>query len=445
MAKPQRFLVLIPLCLTALAACEGGVSGGGTAGHGQAGHGGGAGASGSAGATGNAGANGSSAGASGSSAGANGAAGSIGSAGASGAAGATGAAGAGTAGATGAAGAGAAGSSGVAGSSGAAGMGVVSKPHGPSSGCNKPPATGDKESDYVLKEVHITAALDPVYLKGGKIYTDKKLPISGYDFQFRPYGLKLPKSYSADTPYAVTFGGGGCGGDAGGFARGPGGGLQIEEKGGTLQVGLSYLGGCFDDGGGAIDARSDTPEEPYFRAVLADIEAKYCVDTSRVFVSGYSSGGWEAYTLGCAAADVIRGVSGDEGGMRIHRPACKGPVAALFVAGESDTTNPIGPLAKVNTDLDSFGSAPGRDDILKRNGCVSADYVFTYADTKGSAPHTAWDPAYSACVQYTGCPAEYPVVWCPLPNQGHNSSTYNNVQYSPGGMWKLLGALPSRP
>jgi hypothetical protein len=101
----------------------------------------------------------------------------------------------------------------------------------------------------------------------------------------------------------------------------------------------------------------------------------------------------------------------------------------MLVAGEADTVNPIGPLATISTSLDSYGSAPGRDDILMRNGCV------------GTATKV-WDAAYPACMQYTGCPAAYPVVWCPLPGQGHNSSTYNNVQYSPGGMWKLLGSLP---
>ena len=48
------------------------------------------------------------------------------------------------------------------------------------------------------------------------------------------------------------------------------------------------------------------PRKLDFYALLADIEAKYCIDKSKVYVGGYSSGGWETYTLGCAAADVIR-------------------------------------------------------------------------------------------------------------------------------------------
>lgn len=267
---------------------------------------------------------------------------------------------------------------------------------------------------------------DPVYLTGGKYYDSS----GKYDFTFRPYGLKLPANYDPNKAYAVTFGGGGCGGNASNFAGAPGGGLQIDKSGSTIQIGLSYLTGCFNDGGPSIGNRTDTPEEPYFRAVLADVKAHYCVDVGRVFLSGYSSGGWEAYTLGCAAADVIRGISADEGGMRNDRPPCKGPVAAMLVAGEADTTNPIGPLDKISTSLDSFGSAPGRDDILKRNGCDM------------TAPPVAYsNPTYSACKAYK-CPAAYPVVWCALPGVAHNGSTYNGTNYSPGDMWNFMSMLP---
>ncbi|HTA19132.1 MAG TPA: hypothetical protein VK989_07550, partial [Polyangia bacterium] len=336
-------------------------------------------------------------------------------------------------------------SGGTAGASGTAGSGALpSKPTGMSTGCNMAPAANDSQKDFVLKNIHITAPLDPVYLAGGDVYKNQKLPNGGYDYQYRPYAVRLPKNYNPAQAYPVTFGGGGCGGSASGFASGPGGGLTIDSTQSTIEVGLSYLAGCFDDGGPQIDARSDTPEEPYFRAVLADVESKYCVDKGKVFVSGYSSGGWEAYTLGCAAGDLIRGIMADEGGLRVHRPTCKGPVAAYLVAGEDDTVNAIGPLAKLDTGEDSFGSAPGRDDLLMRNGCVSSNYMFTYPDFDGSAPHTAFDTTkYTACVKYTGCPAAYPVVWCPLPGAGHNNSSIGNLNYSPGPAWSIFMSLPT--
>jgi hypothetical protein len=93
--------------------------------------------------------------------------------------------------------------------------------------------------------------------------------------------------------------------------------------------------------------------------------------------------------------------------------------------------------------LDSYGSAPGRDDLLLRNDCVSSNFVFTYADFFGSAPHADYDTTtYKACQKYTGCPPAYPVVWCPLPGAGHNNSSIGNLNYSPGPAWALFQSLP---
>jgi poly(3-hydroxybutyrate) depolymerase len=326
-------------------------------------------------------------------------------------------------------GGGSGGGSGTAGAGGGAPIGKVRT--GMSAGCNKLPPAADSSDKYALHEVEIKG-LDPIYLAGG----DLEESSGKYNWSLRPYSVRLPANYDPSKPYAVTFGGGGCGGSAQGFASGPGGGLQIAGNGKTIQVGLSYLEGCFHDGGPSIDNRPDTPDEPYFRAVMAQLEASYCIDLSKVFIGGFSSGAWEAYTLGCAASDLVRGIGAHEGGFRTMHPTCKGPVAAVLVAGEADTENPIGPLDPNDPDdkgainrLGSLGSAPGRDDILKRNGCVGTE----------TEPYPA---PYGACVKYKGCPANYPVVWCALPGVGHNSSTYNGTNYSPGPMWDVLGALP---
>lgn len=353
---------------------------------------------------------------------------------------------------------GAGGMSGTAGTSAAGGntpvggSGGGSVRSGTSAGCNKPPATDDTPDDFVLREVHVPGITNPVYKAGGVIYENEDLPRGGkYDFEFRPYSVRLPKDYDPSKPYAVVLAGGGCGGSAEGFANNPGGGYQPDNTQSTIQVGLSYLSGCFADGGRqfADNNLTDTPEVPYVRQVIAEVEANYCVDKSRVFESGTSSGGWQAFTTGCGAADLIRAIGPVSGGLRLHRPECTGPQAAIMVEGLGDTPNPIGPIDPPNGSLDSTGSAPARDEILKRNGCVAPDYVFDYSDTvtkRGSAPHEQWDPAYPTCVKYTGCPAEYPVVWCAL-NCGHqcDNETINGTKYDyKQGIWKFFNSLPSR-
>jgi hypothetical protein len=93
-----------------------------------------------------------------------------------------------------------------------------------------------------------------------------------------------------------------------------------------------------------------------------------------------------------------------------------------MVEGLQDTANPIGPLTTPQDD--SYGSAPARDEILKRNGCV------------GTAT-TMWDAAFPLCVKYTGCPEKYPVVWCAI-NAGHSV----DASYCYAGIWKFWTSLP---
>jgi polyhydroxybutyrate depolymerase len=168
--------------------------------------------------------------------------------------------------------------------------------------------------------------------------------------------------------------------------------------------------------------------------VIADIEAKYCIDKSKIFLNGYSSGAWQATLAGCTNSDEIRGYGVQiGGGLRLQRPTCKpNKIAAMYVVGGADTSNPIGPNA---TPLDdSYGSAPSRDDILMRNGCT------------GTAT-AQWDAAYPLCVKYTGCPPAYPVVWCDLPTVGHNPGSVNAAvdPYRYTAMWKFYMTLPAAP
>jgi hypothetical protein len=106
------------------------------------------------------------------------------------------------------------------------------------------------------------------------------------------------------------------------------------------------------------------------------------------------------------------------------------PVAAMFVAGLQDTSDPIGPVAMEQ--FGTLGSAPARDELLKRNGCVAADFQIVdtcsatasadgspcaadivNGDTFGNAPHAMWNAQFPKCQTYTGCPAKFPVCGAP--------------------------------
>jgi poly(3-hydroxybutyrate) depolymerase len=307
------------------------------------------------------------------------------------------------------------------------------RPAGPSTGCGLPPAGSDSTTAFIKHDLNVKG-VDPAFISA-----HAPDPAGGsYTWNLRNYYLKLPTNYDPTKPYIVSIGGTGCSGND---TVGSGGGYYLDQyvtasKAATIDVSLSYVTytntakpTCF------ADDYVNSPEPAYLDALIADLESKYCVDRGKIFLHGHSSGAWEALTLGCARADVVRGVATQVGGgLRLHRPPCqKSPVASILVEGLQDTDNPIGPLAPTDPkaiDLDSLGSAPARDDILTRNGCVG----------NATAP---WDAAYPACVTYTGCPSANPVVWCAI-NSTHaigNTPTLRD-QYIYNAIWKFWTSLP---
>jgi hypothetical protein len=286
--------------------------------------------------------------------------------------------------------------------------GMFDVPRGPSAGCGKLAPDGDNEGGFTKHDIAVTG-VDPKFIEEHPSNPGNN---GGYTYTMRSYHVKLPAGYDPSKPYAVTFGGGGCGNTSG--DSGKGGGQQASGIT-AIKVGLSYVysgGACFEDG------YANTPEVAYFDAVMADINAKYCVNQEKVFVGGYSSGAWEAVTLGLARGGVIRGIATGAGGLRKERPMPSGiPMAAILLTGQGDETNPIdGPT----------GSALARDEILKTNQCVGTA-------TMPFAPD-------GDCVQYTGCPAPFPVVWC-TPAGGHTGGDAEHWA-AVGAFWDMLPPVP---
>jgi poly(3-hydroxybutyrate) depolymerase len=261
---------------------------------------------------------------------------------------------------------------------------------------------------------------------------------NGENFLNRDFTIQLPANYQPGTPYPVFYGGTGCGTTpplSGGAFTVPG--TEGAIKVGLQQVGLNSNGNCFADGGircapniaNVADCQNG-PEVPYFLAVQNFIESNFCVDMGKEFAGGLSSGAWEALLAGCGSANTLRGNYPLAGGLRENRWKCNGPIALFQIVSSVDGNNPVGPLPKIFTIEDSFGSAPDRDEILARNGCVG----------KATAP---FDPKYPACVKYTGCPATYPVVWCEFQGGSHANPTFNGVNYLNAVAPFMLGLPPA--
>ncbi len=290
-------------------------------------------------------------------------------------------------------------------------------PH-PSAGCGKAAPGGDGTT---WKQHAITVdGVAARYLPGGARYGEQ----NGFDFTHRNYFLRLPNDYDDTKAGALVISAGGCGATDGLSGKGGGANPLLDEQSDAVQVGLSYV---YSQGAGACftDDASDTPDLPYFDAVLAELDARYCFDRDKVFVSGFSSGAWETYMLSCARGGVIRAVGTQAGGLRKERPPCSNaPVAAFLTAGTHDD-NPI-----TNIDKAGFnsGSEAARDVILKTNGCA----------TKDTVPYVTSDaPADWNCVRYTSCPVEYPVIWCAISANGGKHGAG-----SPKAFWPFWSTLP---
>lgn len=356
-----------------------------------------------------------------------GASGDVGAGGAGGGTGGTPTAGVGGDGAAGAGGAG--GGAGATSSGGVGGSGGVALIG--SRGCGEALGADDVIAQFVARTVEV-AGLADVYLPGGALARASGV----FNLSHRPYAVRLPATYDPGSPLAVRFEGGGCGRTATSFVATPSSEYPLDppHKIPMIEVALSYVDTCFLDGGPSIGDRTDSPEVPYFRAVLADVETRYCVDRSRVLVAGNESGGWEAELLGCAAADVVRGTATYSGGLRAHRPACAGPVAAILIGSTMDAEYPLGPVDPSDPAFvrnDSPGLVPMRDDILARNGCLGS-------------PSRPWNTAFPVCVTFTDCPAAFPVVWCALESSAQSPGFLGNVSYAPGAMLPFLNSLPAR-
>ncbi len=225
------------------------------------------------------------------------------------------------------------------------------------------------------------------------------IQVGGVD---RTYTVAVPANTAGPVPVVFAFHGSG---DSGSNFRGWfGGNLERAATAPTLFVypdALKTDGGTGATGWDDLDGR----DTAFFDALLARLEATACVATARVFVTGFSYGGFMSNTLGCKRAGTVRAIAPLSGGGPWG--GCNGQrVAAFLACGDTDSL-----LSQ------SEGS---RDHWASVDGCGSS--------TSSVTP--------SPCVAYSGCASGYPVVWCPFTG-GHTVQSWE----APAVM-RFFGALP---
>lgn len=150
------------------------------------------------------------------------------------------------------------------------------------------------------------------------------------------------------------------------------------------------------DGTGGLVTRWDlsgNDDLAFFDAMLAEIEAQYCVDRAHVFVTGFSSGGNFSQHLACERQKDVKGMA-VVAGPGPFSDACGGAVPVWMTHDKKDDALPV---------ADARSS---RDFWAAQNGCKTA----MWSAVSGR----------SECQRNTSCPAGEPLVYCETSGVGHD-------------------------
>jgi polyhydroxybutyrate depolymerase len=213
----------------------------------------------------------------------------------------------------------------------------------------------------------------------------------------RRYHIRVPGSYDANRAYPIVFRWHGSGGDGLDPA------LAIENS--AMENAIVVGGdGVQPNGGQYWNPPSDVE---FFDGMLETLSGELCLDLTRVFNIGFSSGGGMTNYLSCVRGDVVRAGAAIAGFDR-REGSCPGRPAIWL-------------LHDTNDDAVTIDNGIGfRDFSISRNGCQSGSPMTITED----------------CVQYQGCDA--PVVWCQTEGVGHNPQG----SFANPAAWAFFSSLP---
>ncbi len=203
----------------------------------------------------------------------------------------------------------------------------------------------------------------------------------------RKYILRVPDSYDNSHPYRLV--------------------LAYAWSGGSAQqvVSTNYFTHATLDGTNTIFAAPDaadgsgtwsSDDVALTDAILAQIEGDLCIDTTRIFATGFSFGGGMAMALACTRADVFRAVAFFSGAdltgscpSTLTKPIAYYASQASEDAGGLPTTSPITGEYK-------------QAEFAALNGCTAVPSSTTFP--AAGQPHT--------CTIYQNCSAGHPTEYC---------------------------------
>ena len=232
----------------------------------------------------------------------------------------------------------------------------------------------------------------------------------------REYFITLPKNYDNKKPYKLLFAMHCMGSNAEDFVH-----HYADQDHPSPYYGQQKL----DTEGNYIfvSPRGDTDGMPwsvssdkdhkFINQLLTTLEENYCIDTSRVFMTGFSFGAMVTNSMAQDMQDRLRAVAVyATADYNIYLPKNKGlPIAWMAVHGKNDGT------CQYNRARDSALKR-----ILKNNGKADADGNFT--DASAEKPKEVGGSGH-LCYDFTTVDERFPVKFCSWNGQ-HQWTAYDN-------------------
>jgi poly(3-hydroxybutyrate) depolymerase len=238
--------------------------------------------------------------------------------------------------------------------------------------------------------------------------------------QTREYLLELPDGYDGTTRVPVVFAFHGTTATAESFLGQYYGGARNGAAGRVLLVGPQGLvrdgqTGWISFGGSGSGSGIEQVDIDFFDALVALLNAEYCVDPGRFFSIGHSAGGFISNQLGCERGTVLRGVGPFAGGGPMQGSwagvECTSKVAAFI------GHNPYEGDPELCAQMDG-GECPW---VVEWESTGWQTTLFwteqNECDDPGEMPTTHFDGNGETgdplpCRDYSGCDPSYPVRLC---------------------------------
>jgi polyhydroxybutyrate depolymerase len=231
--------------------------------------------------------------------------------------------------------------------------------------------------------------------QNGTYFAKSTITVDGATYD---YALFVPKSYDPGTPtnLVINWHGANWQGDwdRGGFA------WNMEYTFKAVFVYPTAQGGHWDTSAGSRDVK-------LFDALSEMAFSTYCINPQRVFVIGFSNGGFMTNTLACVRGDKIRGAAPESGGG--PSGTCKGPMAWIGTHGTLDSTVKL-----------SSGEG-SRDYWVAENGCDPTPVPYNPQPKPGGGKDLP-----PTCEKYEGCKAGAPLSWCTFEG-GHDYQAWTHT------------------